>query len=283
MKPMQWHLRWTVLVFLLFWSASALTAEEVAVRHREGVVHGFLVLQTPEGETLAYGDLIQVACGEQVTAKLVFHFKDGSVQEETSVFSQRRTFRLLTDHMVQKGPSFKNPMDVSIDVRSGQVTVRYADDQGKAKVETEHLELPADLANGLLFTLLKNIQPSNSALKLSLLAATPKPRLVKLAITQVGEEPFTVAGSSRKATHYVVKFELGGLTGAVAPLLKKQPPDVHVWILAGEAPAFVKSEGPLYAGGPIWRVELVSPVWPATGADAKQGAAQHKGRQDAPK
>jgi hypothetical protein len=273
---MQWHLHWTVLVGLLFWSATVLTAEEVPVRHHEGLVHGFLVLRTPDGETLANGDLIQVAHGDRVTATLVFHFKDGSVQEETSVYSQRRTFRLLTNHMVRKGPSFKNPMDVSIDVRSGQVTVRYADDDGKAKVETAHLALPADLSNGLLFTMLKNIQPGAPELKVSMLAATPKPRLVKLAITQVGEEPFTVAGSSRKATHYVVKFELGGLTGVVAPLLNKQPPDVHVWILAGEAPAFVKSEGPLYAGGPIWRVELASPVWPATGADAKQGTAQHK-------
>jgi hypothetical protein len=260
---MKCHLCWLLLACVLFGSSTLLPAEEVQVRHREGLVHGFLVLRTPEGETLAAGDLIQVARGDQVTAKLVFHFKDGSVQEETSVYSQRRTFRLLSNRLVQKGPSFKNPMDISIDARSGQVTVRYADDKGNAKVETKHLDLPADLANGLPFTLLKNIQPGTPELKVSLLAATPKPRLVKLAITSLGEEPFTVAGSTRKATHYAVRFELGGLTGAIAPLLKKQPPDVDVWILPGEAPAFVKSEGPLYEGGPIWRIELASPVWPA--------------------
>jgi len=27
-------------------------------------------------------------------------------------------------------------------------------------------------------------------------------------------------------------------------------------------PAFVKSEQPFYMGGPLWRIELVSPVWP---------------------
>jgi len=53
-----------------------------------------------------------------------------------------------------------------------------------------------------------------------------------------------------------------GVAGVVAPIVRKQPPDIHVWILGGEAPAFVKSEGPLYLGGPIWRIELVSPVWP---------------------
>jgi hypothetical protein len=134
--------------------------------------------------------------------------------------------------------------------------------RAKHKVETEHLQLPTDLANGLLFTLLKNIRPGVTRTEVSLLAVTPKPRIVKLTITPVGEEPFSVADSSRKAMHYVLKAELGGLTGVVAPLLKKQPPDIHVWILEGEAPAFVKMEGPLYVGGPIWRIELASPVWP---------------------
>ncbi len=35
-----------------------------------------------------------------------------------------------------------------------------------------------------------------------MVAATPKPRLVKLAITPQGEEPFSIGGSSRKATQY---------------------------------------------------------------------------------
>ena len=52
------------------------------------------------------------------------------------------------------------------------------------------------------------------------------------------------------------------IAGFVAPLVGKQPPDSHVWILEGEAPAFVKSEQPLYNGGPLWRIELVSPTWP---------------------
>jgi hypothetical protein len=95
-------------------------------------------------------------------------------------------------------------------------------------------------------------------------AATPKPRLVKLAITNGGEESFATGSAGRKATHYVLKVEIGGVAGVVAPLLGKQPPDSHVWILEGEAPAFVKSEQPLFNGGPVWRIELVSPTWPRT-------------------
>ena len=244
----------------------AVPAETVAVRHTEGVVHGFLVLRTLAGDTLADGDVIQVARGDRITSRLVFHFKDGSVHEETAIFSQRRNFRLLNDHLVQKGPAFPHPMEVSINGSTGQVTVRSTGDDGKEKVVTERLDLPPDVANGLVLTLLKNLPSDASQTKVSMVAATPKPRLVKLAITPQGEEPFSVGGSNRKATHYVVKVEIGGAAGLVAPLLGKQPPDTHVWILGGEAPAFVKLEGPLYFGGPIWRIELVSPVWPSAAA-----------------
>jgi hypothetical protein len=85
----------------------------------------------------------------------------------------------------------------------------------------------------------------------SFVAAAPKPRIVKLVIAPQGDDSFSFAGSVRKATHFVVKVEIGGIAGLVAPLVGKQPADTHVWILGGKAPAFVKSEGPLCAGGPI--------------------------------
>ena len=242
--------------------SATLLAEPVAVRHSEGIVHGFLVLRTLDGALVANGDLIQLAQGDRVTSRLVFRFKDGSVRDETSIFTQRRAFRLLSNHLVQKGPSFPQPLDLSIDVASGQVTVRYADDHGKPKVESEHMDLPPDLANGLTLTLLKNVRASAPLPALSMVVATPKPRLVKLELSSPGDDAFTTSTAARRATHYVVKIEIGGLAGLVAPLLGKQPPDTHVWILGGEAPAFVKSEGPMFLGGPLWRIELVSPVWP---------------------
>jgi hypothetical protein len=64
-----------------------LPAAAVAVRYLEGLVHGFLVLRTLEGDILADSDLIQVAHGDRVTSRLVLHFKDGSIHDET-------TFRL---------------------------------------------------------------------------------------------------------------------------------------------------------------------------------------------
>jgi hypothetical protein len=246
------------LIGLLF--SAALLAEPVAVRHMEGTVHGFLVLRNMERKTLAAGDLIQIVQGDRLVSNLVFHFKDGSVDDETTVFSQRRTFRLLSYHHVQKGPSFPHPLDVSINASTGQVTTRSTDG-GKEKVETDHLDLPPDLANGLLLNLLKNLPADAAETKVSYVASTPKPRLVKLAIRPQGEETFWAAGARHKATLYNIKVELGGLTGVVAPLIGKQPENIRVWVIGGKAPAFVRMEGQLFQGGPIWTIELTSPVW----------------------
>lgn len=247
-----------------------LSGERIAVRQREGLVHGFLVLQTLDGNHLADGDLVQVARGNRVTTQLVYHFKDGSLHHETATYSQSGSFRLLNYHLVQKGPAFKMQMDFSIDALSGQVTIRHSGDDGKEEVISERPKLPPDIANGIVLTILKNIRPETPRTTVSFVAATPKPRLVKLQIVPQGEETFTTGGARRTAMKYAVKVDLGGVSGLVAPLLGKQPTDTHVWILQGQAPAFVKFEGALYLGGPIWRIELTSPVWP------KSPAEEHK-------
>lgn len=246
----------------------AMLSESVPVRHKEGTVHGFLVVRTAEGKTIAAGDLVQVIQGDQLVSNLIFHFKDGSVDDETTVFSQDHDFRLISDHHVQKGPSFPHPMDVSINASSGEVTVRSSED-GKEKVETEHLDLRPDLANGLLLDVLKNIPPHLPETKVSYVAATPKPRIVKLSIKPEGEEMFWAAGVRHQATRYVVKVELGGVAGLVAPILGKEPKDTYVWILGGKAPAFVRMEGQFFEGGPIWKIELTSPIWQKSQGSAR--------------
>jgi hypothetical protein len=248
--------------------AATLNGNPVAVRHTEGIVHGFLALRTLDGATIADGDLSQLAKVDVVTSHLVFRFKDGSIHDETVVFSQRGVFRMVSDHLVQKGPSFPNPLDMTLNSR-GDMTVRYTDDDRKSHVETGHLDLPADVANGLVMVLLKNTQVGAPPNTMSFVAATPKPRLVKLIATSAGEEPFMTGGGSRTATHYVLKVEIGGLKGLIAPWVGKQPPDSHLWILNGDVPTFVKAEQALYLGGPIWRIEIVSPTWPRSSTTAR--------------
>jgi hypothetical protein len=248
-------------------------AEPVPVHQVEGEFHGFLVLRTLGGNIVAEGDVTQVVRAGKVTNRLTFRFKDGSVQDETVVFSQNHTFHLLSDHLIQSGPAFKRAINMSIDGVTGVVTVRSAGEDGKEKSTTDHLNLPPDLANGMVPMLLKNVA-QNSSMTLSMVVATPKPRIVKLAISPDGEESFSIGDSSRKAMRYVVKLELGGVAGVVAPVVGKQPPDTHVWMILGTAPTFVKSEGPLAEGTDILQTELTSPVWVSA---QKARDAQEKG------
>ena len=230
------------------------------MRFTAGLLHGFLILRDQNGDVLADGEMTQVAHGIQVTNHTIFHFRDGSVHEETVVFSQQKNFQLISDHLIQKGPSFPHPMDVLITKATGQVTIHYTED-GKDKTIDERMTLPPDVANGLVLTLLQNIRPTTPKITVSMIATTPKPRLVKLVITPGGQEPFNVGKSKHMATHYIIKVDIGGVAGAVAPIVGKQPPDRHIWIADEGAPVFVKMEGPLYDEGPTWRIELASPTW----------------------
>jgi hypothetical protein len=248
---------------------SSLLADQVPVRHTEGRVHGFLVLRDLNDSILASGDLSQLADGTRVTTELSFQFRDGSVHQETAVYSQRRTFQLLSYHLVQKGPTFKRPSDMSLQASTGQFTIRYTDDDGKEKTIIDRLKLPMDLANGFVTTLLGDIDPKAPKTTLSMVVATPKPRIVKLEISPVGEDSFSIGGTSRKAMHYTVKIDIGGLSGVVAPIIGKQPPDTHIWMIVGKVPGFLKSEGPMFEGGPVWRIELASPIWPKRDVEQK--------------
>jgi len=255
--------RTLALAVLATWlSAAPSLADPVVVRFPEGSLHGFLSLRGPDGKTLATGDLLQTVAAGRVTAKLVFKFPDGSISEETAVFSQRGHFKLIADHLVQKGPAFPRPLDLAIDGATGEVTVRYTNDHGEEKIESERMELPADLANGLITTLLKNLRAAPKT-TLSMVAATPKPRLVKLKITSVGRDSLSIGGARRRAVHYVLKVDIGGIAGVVAPIVGKQPPDSHVWILQDEVPAFLRSQSAMFVDGPLWQIDLIAPTWPS--------------------
>ena len=67
-------------------------AEPVAVRFVEGVSHGFLTLRTANAVQIGTGDLLQFVRRGEVD--MVFVFKDGSVLDETVVFTQQRVFAI---------------------------------------------------------------------------------------------------------------------------------------------------------------------------------------------
>jgi len=252
-----------ILVTLLLWAGSArAVADPVTVRYTQGALHGFLELRGPDGQVVAAGDATCVVSGSRVKTETYFRFKDGSVDDEIAVFTQHRTFQLISDRHIQKGPYFPHPMDVTVDVPSGTVTVREPGKDGKEEVHTDHMKFPADLANGIVPQLIENLKPNAPEISFSMVVMTPKPRVVKLVVSTVGEDDCcTVVGFPRKATHYQIKIELGGLVGVIAPLVGKAPPNIEMWIIGGNAPTFAREIGPLYSEGPMMTIQLASPVW----------------------
>jgi hypothetical protein len=183
------------LLFLLALLLRAtLYADPVPVRHPQGSAHGFVVLKTLQGTRIAIGDMTQIVHGDRVTSRVIFRFRDGSIDDDTTVFSQRGVFRLITDHHIQHGPSFPKLMDVLINAVTGQITSRSKD----GKLKQDHLDLPPDVSNGLPPNLLMNILPSTPETKLSFVAP-PRSRVLFVSrSSQLARSPLRSAEASAK-------------------------------------------------------------------------------------
>ncbi len=249
-----------VAVFILFWGWLSAAGEPVAAKHKQGPMHGFLLLKTQDGKVIGVGDQVSTWRGDVVRSRLTIRFRDGSLDDETTVFRQGSVFQLLSDRHVQKGPSYPTPMDMTIHGETGEVKWLETKD-GKSQMQTEHMDLPPDLANGLVSVLIENFAANQGEMKVSYVAGDPKPRLVQLSIKPDGEDSFEVGGRRHRASRFNIHVELGGMAGVVAPVLGKQPSDIKLWIMGGETPAFLKMVGALYNKGPIWTLVLTSPVW----------------------
>jgi hypothetical protein len=232
------------------------------VRYPEGIVHGFLLLRTLSGNTLAQGDLLQVARGDTVEGRILFRFKDGSIRDETGTYTQRGVFLLQSYHLIQRGPSFEDDLEVWMDGATGRYRVKSkAHKDGDEELEEGTLELPRNTYNGLVLTILKNLT-TGAIGNIHVVAFMPKPRIVRVEVQPAGEQKLLLEDLQKAATHYVLKPRLGTFTTLFAKVLGKMPPDNHAWILTGEIPTFVRFEGPLYPEGPIRRIEQTTLSWP---------------------
>jgi len=250
-----------VLAMVLLWPRP-LAAAPVPVRFVEGAMHGFLVLRTVKGILIASGDLLQVGRGGEIETRMVFRFKDGSVFDETVVFTQQRVFTMQSYRLVQRGPVFPEDTEISLQGASGKYYVKTKSHKdGREEAIDGTLDLPPDVYNGMVLTVAKNL-PNGVSETVHLVAFTPKPILIDLELAPAGEHQVLVGELTKTAIHYVFKPQLGIAFKLFAALLGRVPPDYHAWIVTDEVPAFVRFEGPLYMTGPVWRIELTSPRWP---------------------
>jgi hypothetical protein len=248
-----------VLTTLL--GAGAVPAEPIKVRLPEGSTRGFLVVRPPGGEPIAYGELVQKPARGALESRMLLKFADGSVYDETATFSQRDVFRLEAYKLFQGGPSFPGSA-IEFDRKSGRYQARIREEKGgEEKMASGALEMPLDLYNGMAMMLLKNL-PAGSSASTQMAAFTPAPRLIKMILGPEGDDAVLVGPETKRATRYLVKLEVGGLTGVIATLIGKDPPDLRYWLISGDVPAFARFEGSMYLKGPVWQLEMTPLEWP---------------------
>jgi hypothetical protein len=242
-----------------FWAitlGTAAPAEPISVRHIQRPMHRFMVARSEAGKIIASGEFSQVVEDDEVTMRLTYKFMDGSIDDETTTYKQHGTFRLVRNHHIQKGPFFVKPVDFTVEAATGMATRRTEDKSGKIQVESHHIDLPDDLTNGFVGTLLLNVPQNTTPFRVGILAPVGDGRLIRILISPAGEQPFHTTGQTLKATVFRIHPELGGIVGVIAPLIGLQPKDVMVWILEGEEPAVVRIVGQLGGYGPVVSSEL---------------------------
>ena len=242
--------------FLAITLGTAALAEPISVRHIQRPMHRFMVARSEAGKIIASGEFSQVVQGDEVTMRLTYHFVDGSIDDETTTYRQQGTFRLVRNHHIQKGPFFVKPVDFTVEASTGIMTSRTTDRNGRIHVESEHMDLPDDLANGFVGTLLLNVPQNTTPFRVGMLAPVGGGRLIHILISPEGEQQFHIEGQTLKAAVFRIHPELGGIVGVIAQLIGLQPKDVMVWVLEGEEPAVVRIVGQLGGYGPVVNSEL---------------------------
>jgi hypothetical protein len=246
---------WAGAFFAMTLSTAAL-AEQIPVRHIQLPRHEFMEARSESGRIIARVEFTEDVQGDAVTMRLTYRFVDGSIDDETTTYTQRGTLRLVRDHHIQQGPFFANPVDFSVEAATGTATTRTTDRNGATHIESEHIDLPDDLANGFVGTLLLNVPPHTAPFRVGILAPVFGGRLIRILISPDSEQSFQKSGETLKATVFRIHPELGGVLGMIANLLGLQPKDVMVWILEGETPAVVRVVGQLGGSGPVVNSEL---------------------------
>jgi hypothetical protein len=250
-----------VLLALGMCSVRLVSAAPVAVRAPESTVQSYLVLRDEARKPIALGEYKQRPKAGAIEVHLTFKFKDGSVHDETAVFSQRGVFTLARYALHQRGASFPTTLDGSLDAATGRYLVKYRKPGKDEDTEEGHLELPPDVYPSVMqITIVKHLAKDASE-TVHTVAFTPKPRVLKLVIQPSSSVPFFVEGAKKTSREYELKPELGPLLGVLAEIAGKSPPTYHVWMLREDVSAFLAAAGPLYVGGPVWRIELTSPRW----------------------
>ena len=148
-----------IIILIAVLTYSPADASSIPVRFPEGVTHGFLLVRSLAGEIIGQGEMTQVAKeADLVESHLAFNFKDGSLHDEVVTFSQQRVFTMIRYRLAQRGPSFPDQIEVSIDRGTAEYKVRSkTGEDGKEKMLAGAFTMPKDVYSCIVVTMLLNL------------------------------------------------------------------------------------------------------------------------------
>jgi hypothetical protein len=133
---------------------------------------------------------------------------------------------------------------------------------GREEVLEGTLDLPADVYNGMVLTIEKNLAKGARENR-SYRGVHPPRRASSSSRWRRQASTRCWSADSRRPQSTTRSIpSLGSWLKLFATLLGRMPADYHVWIATDDVPAFVRFEGPLNPTGPAWRIELTSQRWP---------------------
>ena len=239
-------------------AAATAYAEPIPVRFTEGLTRGYMLLRDMSGKVLANGDLVQVAKNDEIEKRMTFRFRDGSLYDERVTYTEKAVFRLKTYELTQRGPAFEEDLEISLTAATGAYTVKKKDHKdGDVDTDEGKLDLPDDVYNGLLMTIVKDL-PKEGA-KVHFATFSPQARVIDLELLPSGEHKINVGDLTQTARHILIKPKLGFFLKVAAKITGRDPDDLHAWVATDDVPAFVGFEGAFNTPGPTWRIEVVSP------------------------
>jgi hypothetical protein len=220
----------------------------------EGDVQAFPGLTDASGKPLAEGRYVQKVEGHLLRIEARYDFPGGRVvveraalrlhpqiEQESWDWTERVAGRLVRQY--------------EADFRTGKAVATRVDEHKRWK---EDLEIaPGKTFAGIGFiTVVKALRAQlapGGHVDLRAVAFTPTPRTAPITITREGGEPVRMAGRTIPGDKYTIHVDIPGVAR-----LFVDPPDIHIWLVSGEPPAFLRFEGPLCEPkDPVVHIDLI--------------------------
>jgi hypothetical protein len=244
----------------------------------EGDVQAFTGLTDANGTPLAEGRYMQKVEDGVLHIESRFDFPGGrNIVERAALRLRPQIEQESWDWTERKGTELVRQYEV--DFRTKKAVATRVDEHKRWKEDLDDIE-PGKTFGGIGFNaVVKNLRgqlAKGEHVDLRAVAFTPKPRTAPVTITRDGPEPVRMAGRTIPGDKYTIHVDIPGIAR-----LFVDPPDVHIWLVGSDPPAFLRFEGPLLQpDDPVVRVDLIpgplARAQPRSAAIIRRGASPRR-------